>query len=350
MKKFDFIYEGNQRNIPSISISKHLEILLKFIESINAKPLIVGGFVRDYLLNKPCFDVDIEVYGISYELLFSQLSSKFTVLEVGKSFGVLKVIVELNSLKQTFDVAIPRTENKQGSGHQGFIVKQESFLSFKQASLRRDFTINAMAIDLSNNLLLDPHFGENDLKNKILKHVSLAFSEDPLRVLRAAQFCARLELSLDKQTLELCRSLKNELFTLSCERIFEEFKKILFAKTPSIGFNVLYETDALVLFSELFSLIGCPQEPLWHPEGDVWIHTLMVVDEARKLIDEENISYDEKLIIMMAALCHDFGKPITTIIKDGCIKSPAHENAGENPTKSFLKKRSEEHTSELQSH
>ena len=299
---------------------------------------MVGGFVRDYLLNNQCFDVDIEVYGISSELLFKELSKKFNVLQVGKNFPVFKVVVELNNIKQTFDVAIARTENKQGIGHKGFIVKENSFLSFKQVAHRRDFSVNAMGIDVSNNLLLDPYFGENDLQNKILKHVSPAFSEDPLRVLRAAQFCARFNFSLDQETLRLCKSLRDELFTLSSERIFEEFKKILFAKTPSIGLKILYNTDALILFPELFSLMGCPQEPQWHPEGDVWIHTLMVIDEARKLINEEDISYDEKLIIMMAALCHDFGKPLTTIIKDGCIKSPAHENAGELPTKSFLTK------------
>lgn len=328
----------NRKLTKKLIITPHLKILITAIESLNATPVLVGGFVRDYLLNKPCFDIDIEVYGINLENLELELSKKFSVISAGKSFGVYKVIVEIAGDKQTFDVALPRTENKAGSGHRGFVIGTDPFLPFEKASLRRDFTINAMGIDIKNNLLIDPHNGEEDLKNGVLRHVSVAFGEDPLRVLRAAQFAARFNLMLHPDTLLLCRSLIKELFSLSKERIFVEMKKLLLSQRPSIGLSVLYETHALILFPELFALIGCPQDPVWHPEGDVWIHSLMVVDEAALLLKSSKFSEDEKLIIVTAALCHDLGKPKTTIIKDGRIKSPAHEPAGKDITANFLSK------------
>ncbi len=328
----------NKKLTKKLVINPHLKMLINAIESLNATPILVGGFVRDYLLDKPCIDIDIEVYGITSENLELELSKKFSVISAGKSFGVYKVIVDIAGDKKTFDVALPRTENKAGSGHRGFVIGTDPFLPFEKASLRRDFTINAMGIDIKNNLLLDPHNGEEDLKKGLLKHVSVAFAEDPLRVLRAAQFCARFNLTLHPDTLLLCRSLSKELFSLSKERIFVEMKKLLLSEKPSIGLSVLHETHALVLFPELFALVGCPQDALWHPEGDVWVHSLMVTDEAALLLKTSNFSEDEKLIIATAALCHDLGKPKTTVIKDGRIRSPAHEPAGQDVTVNFLSK------------
>lgn len=316
----------------------HLKLLLSVIEKAHGTSFLVGGCVRDHLLGISAKDIDIEVYGLSADDLEKVLQKHFLVMAVGKSFGIFKVVVTIDDVKKTFDVALPRTENKQGQGHKGFVITTDPHLTFKEAAKRRDFTINAMAIDFKTQELIDAFDGSKDLKQGILRHVSEAFSEDPLRVFRAAQFAARFELKLAPKTVKLCQKLYEELKTLSKERIFEEIKKLLLAKKPSIGLEVLLETKALDLFSELSALIGCEQEVAWHPEGDVWVHSLMVSDEAAKLIAASDLPEDEKLIVMAGALCHDLGKPLTTIFKDGRIKSPGHEQAGSAPTLSFLEK------------
>ena len=273
-------------------------------------------------MNVASKDFDIEVYGLSLEKLESVLNKLGPVYAVGKSFGVFKLF--------NFDISLPRTENKQGQGHKGFVVQSDANLTFEEASKRRDFTINSMGIDLTNQALLDPNGGQEDLKNKILKHVSDAFDEDPLRVLRACQFAARLEFTIHPETLKKCHSLKQELATLPKERIGEEFKKLIMAKKPSLGLQALLDTHALSLFPELEALIGCQQDPTWHPEGDVWVHTLMVIDESAKISDS--------LMIRLASLCHDLGKPPTTQFEDGRWRSKNHEAAGAEPTQSFLER------------
>ncbi len=316
--------------------NEHLALLLRSIRAHKGIPLLVGGSVRDHLLDLSPKDFDIEVFGLSSKELEDVLSASFKVIAVGRNFGIFKVIVSIQKEEKSFDVATPRTENKSGSGHKGFVITTNPFLSFKEAAERRDFTINAMAIDTESQMLIDPFMGEEDLNKKILKHVSAAFSEDPLRVLRAAQFCARFDLTLDESTVLLCQKLKYELLSLSQERIFEEIKKLLLAKKPSLGFSVLRATEALILFPELDALIDCQQEAEWHPEGDVWVHSLMVVDQAARL--SQTLSEAERLIVMFGALCHDLGKPSTTILKDGRIKSPGHEQAGVAPTLALLTK------------
>lgn len=317
-------------------VSPHLQLLQKTISSAKGKGIVVGGSVRDHLLGHPAKDIDIEVYGIEADLLEQILHANFSVVAVGKTFGIFKVTVTVGAEKQHFDVALPRSENKLGRGHKGFIVNTDPFMAFKDAASRRDFTINAMGIDPDTNELLDAHGGAQDLKDYRLKHVSEAFKEDPLRVLRAAQFCARFDLTLDDSTIALCRSLRDELRTLSQERIYEEMKKLLLAKKPSIGLEVIRQTEALILFPQLSALISCEQDAEWHPEGDVWIHSLMVADQAANLIRQTGQSEEDKLVVMAGALCHDLGKPKTTIPKDGRIKSPGHEQAGEEPTRAFL--------------
>jgi|SRR5579871_1219441 len=317
-------------------ISPQLELLLTTIKNAQGKGILVGGCVRDHLLGHLAKDIDIEVYGLPSDGLEQVLRKHFSVIAVGKTFGIFKVSVVVDGEKQSFDVALPRSENKSGQGHKGFVVSTDPQMSFEHASKRRDFTINAMGIDPDHGELFDAHGGAHDLKAHLLRHVSDAFKEDPLRVLRAAQFCARFDLTLDKETIALAKTLCQELLTLSKERIFEEMKKLLLANKPSLGLAVLRQTDALILFPELSALIDCPQDAEWHPEGDVWIHSLMVVDQAAHLVSQTELGDDDKLIVLLGALCHDLGKPLTTIIKDGRTKSPGHEQAGVEPTMQFL--------------
>lgn len=317
-------------------ISPELNRLKNAVNAANGKCIAVGGCVRDHLLGISPKDVDIEVYGLTIETLEKTLQQLGSVHAVGKSFGVLKLIMTGKNGHVTFDVSLPRTENKQGQGHKGFLVTPDANLSFTKASSRRDFTINAMGIDLHDLSLIDSHNGTLDLQNKVLRHVSSAFSEDPLRVLRACQMAARFKLIIDSKTIAECLKLKNELTTLPEERIWEEFKKLLLAAKPSLGLQALHDTGSLSLFPELEVLQNCPQEPKWHPEGDVWVHTLMVVDEAAKIIRREQLDEETALIIMLGSLCHDLGKPSTTKIEDGRIRSKNHEGAGEKPTVAFL--------------
>lgn len=317
-------------------ISPHLDLLLATVHQAHGLGILVGGCVRDHLLGHRASDIDIEVYGIEADALEKLLAKHFTVMAVGKSFGIFKVIIEHDGTKETFDVALPRRENKSGQGHKGFVITTDPFMNFKDAAARRDFTINAMGLEPLSQKILDPHGGQEHLIQKKLRHVSAAFSEDPLRVFRAAQFCARFDLDLDPSTILLCQQLEGELKTLSLERIFGEMKKLLLAKKPSRGFLVLQAVSALNLFVDLKNLINCPQDPEWHPEGDVWTHSLMVVDEAAKLAYRDSLSEEDHLIVVAGALCHDLGKPSCTIPKDGRIKSPGHEQAGAAPTLQFL--------------
>ncbi len=316
-------------------ISPSLRALVDTVLQAGGKPVAVGGCVRDHLLGLSPKDIDVEVYNIALNDLEAVLTTLGDVHAVGKSFGVLKVSMTRPEIAN-FDVSLPRRENKEGRGHKGFFVEMNSNLSFEDASLRRDFTVNAMGIDLETSTLLDPHSGVRDLRQGILRHVSEAFDEDPLRVLRAAQFAARFALSLDPGTIKKCQNLRSELSTLPKERIWEEFKKLIFAARPSIGLEVLQDTGALELFPELLALMGCQQDPTWHPEGDVWVHTLMVADEAARIVREEQLDEDESLKVLFGALCHDLGKPPTTKFEDGRYRSKNHEAAGEEPTRSFL--------------
>jgi tRNA nucleotidyltransferase (CCA-adding enzyme) len=311
-------------------LPKHLLEIAADINQAGGAIYLVGGWVRDFLLDIPCHDFDLEVYGLDMERLFNILTRHAKPNLVGKAFGVVTMRIEgLN-----FDFAFPRTENKTGPGHKGFAVTSDPGLTFAVASSRRDFTINAMGIRIPDMELIDPHGGHRDLRAKLLRHVSAAFSEDPLRVLRAVQFAARFELDIAPETQELCRQLP--LAELPMERIFGEFKKLLLkAGRPSVGLEWMRKLGLLSYFPELGALIGVQQEPEWHPEGDVWVHNNMVIDEAAKLRRDEYGEFDN-LALMLGALCHDFGKPAATVFSEGRWRSPAHDVRGEAPTRSFL--------------
>jgi tRNA nucleotidyltransferase (CCA-adding enzyme) len=306
------------------------------IVKAGGRAVAVGGCVRDGLLGATAKDVDVEVYGLSLTTLEAALiAADCSVSSVGRSFGVLKVQVKADGDVAVIDVALPRTESKVGQGHRGFVVQSDPGLTFEAAAARRDFTINAMGIDLDTGALLDPWGGVRDLENGVLRHVSPAFDEDPLRVLRGAQFCARFGLEPATETIERCRSLRGELSTLAAERVGEELKKLLMKGVwPSLGLQLLRRSGALqTLFPELTALIGCPQEAEWHPEGDVWVHTLLVVDEAARLVREAGLGERDAFIVVLAALCHDLGKPATTALEEGRIRSRDHESQGEVPTR-----------------
>ena len=242
---------------------------------------------------------------------------------VGEAFTVYK-------LGHDLDVSMPRRERKSGRGHRAFVIEGDPSMSIVEASRRRDFTINAILKDPLTDEIIDPFDGRRDIEQGVLRAVSAeTFAEDSLRVLRAAQFAARFEFRVAPETVELCRGI--DLSDLPAERIWGELEKLLLrAQRPSIGIGWLHALGVLEkLFPEILALVDVPQDPEWHPEGDVFVHTRLTVDRAREMIDE--LSYARQVTVMLAALAHDFGKPATTEFIDGRLRSRGHESAGVSP-------------------
>lgn len=301
---------------------------------IGGRVYVVGGAVRDWLLHKPVKDYDLEVFGLSADAVRSALSSVARTAPAGDSFPVFKV-AGLPGVVGEVDVALPRRDSKKGAGHRGILAEADPFMSIMDAARRRDFTINALMFDLQTRTLEDPFGGEADLLAGVLRVVDPStFGDDPLRALRAAQFAARFELTVEPDTARLCASMP--MTELAPERVFGEIEKALLqAKRPSIAFQLLSDWGQLhAIAPELAPLAATPQDPQWHPEGDVWVHTMLAIDQARLLIDELDVP--RKLAVMLGTLCHDLGKPGTTKLEDGRIRSRGHEEAGAAPTISLL--------------
>ena len=309
-------------------LPKKIVELAESVRRNGGRAMLVGGCVRDELMNIAPKDWDLEIYGIKPPKLREILEGFGRVDAVGEAFTVYKIGRDL-------DVALPRRERKTGRGHKSFVVEGDPQMSFAEAAKRRDFTINAILKDVLTGEIIDCFDGQSDIENKILRVVSKeTFAEDSLRVLRAAQFAARFEFQIEAETAEICRAI--DLTDLPKERIWSELEKLLLkSEKPSVGLQYFYDLNvANQLFPELAALVGVPQEAEWHPEGNVDVHTLMVVDQARKVIDD--LPYPKKVTVMLAAIAHDFGKPATTQFFDGHWRSHAHDEAGVAPTISFL--------------
>ena len=348
----------------SESVNKAVIEVAELVKEAGGRALLVGGCVRDHLLaerngfrtpscsdgenNQGCGipsapkDFDIEVYGLSPETLKSTLAKKFDLDLVGASFGVIKLH------GHDIDVALPRRETKLGEGHRAFEIEYDPHLPIEEASARRDFTVNAIYMDPLTGEVIDPWNGRADLERGILRHVSEHFREDPLRVLRGMQFVARFDLTAAPETVAVCRSMTPE--GLAQERLMGEWSKLLLqGKRISKGLNFLRDVGWVRYYPELEALIGCEQAPEWHPEGDVWNHTLCCLDafaaerQERARNEELGIlhnSPEEDLIVGLAVLCHDFGKPLCSRydpVKKR-IRSLGHDEAGVEPTLSFLRR------------
>lgn len=313
-------------------MSTHIpEKIIRLAEAVGEAgglALLVGGCVRDPLMGREPKDWDVEVYGIEPARLRQLLDRFGNVNAVGEAFTVYKIGSDL-------DVSLPRRERKQGRGHRAFIVEGDPAMTIEEATRRRDFTINAILQDPLTLKLIDPYDGREDIARRILRAVAVeTFSEDSLRVLRAAQFAARFEFVIEPRTIELCREI--DLSDLPRERVWGEMEKLLLqARRPSIGFEWLVQLGAIEqLFPELKALIGVPQDPEWHPEGNCDVHTWLTVDRAREQIDD--LPYAKQVTVMLAALCHDLGKPATTAFIEGRWRSRGHDTAGIGPTESLL--------------
>ena len=307
---------------------KEIEIA-KLVKENGGRAYCVGGFVRDKLLGMESKDVDIEVYGIEPDRLLTILKEVGEPLVYGSSFGIY-------SLKGThIDIAMPRKERATGKGHRDFEVSVDPYSDTKDAARRRDFTMNSIMEDVLTGEIVDHFGGREDIRNGIIRHVDpSSFAEDPLRVLRAAQFASRLGFAVAPETVKLCSGIS--LQPLSRERVEEELKKALLkGKKPSVFFEVLKSMDQLdVWFPELKSCIGVEQDPKFHPEGDVWVHTMEVLDRAAEYRDRVSNAY----AFMMLAITHDFGKTVTTEVVDGRIHAYGHEAEGLPLAENFLRR------------
>ncbi len=280
------------------------------VADAGGRALVVGGWVRDRLRGRPSNDIDIEVFGIAQDRLPLLLAPLGRVEPVGQSFPVYKLVPPGGSAGE-IDVALPRRESKRGRGHKGFEVYGDP------------------------EAYEGPFEGQADLARRLLRAVDpKTFADDSLRALRAVQFAARFEFALDETTTALCRELA--LDDLPAERIWGEIEKLLLqADQPSIGFRLALDLGVIrQVLPELLSLVGCEQEPEWHPEGDVWTHTLLVIDKAREL--NGDLDRPRLITVMLGAVCHDLGKPPTTAVVEGRIRSLDHEQAGVEPTLALL--------------
>ena len=311
---------------------KEMQMARKIAEAAKAAggcAYFVGGYVRDLLMGEVGKDIDIEVHGLTPDALKGILDSLGERLDIGESFGIFGL------RGYDIDIAMPRKEECRGRGHRDFDVFVDPNIGTMSAARRRDFTVNAMMADVLSGEIIDHYGGRCDLENKIIRHVDeKSFAEDPLRVLRGCQFAARFEFEIAKETIALCRDM--DISTLPRERIMGELEKALLkAARPSIFFEQLRRMDQLeVWFPELSALIGIPQNEKYHMEGDVWVHTMMVLDQAARLREYTA----DPLAFMMSALCHDFGKAVATEVVNGELHAYDHETKGLPIIENFLKR------------
>jgi tRNA nucleotidyltransferase (CCA-adding enzyme) len=305
-----------------------------------SRAYLVGGCVRDWLLGEPQKDYDVEVFGLRIDQLARALERWGRVDLVGRSFGVVKLTTDA---KNTYDFSIPRRDSKTGAGHRGFEVEFDPRLTLEEAAARRDFTINALMYDPREQQLLDFFGGERDLEAGLLRHTSAAFPEDPLRVLRGMQFAARFQLRAAPETIELARSIRHAYGELARERVRDEwFKWAEKSAKPSLGLRFLAATEWIEHFPEISSLRGVPQDPEWHPEGDVFTHTCHCCDALVTVPAWQQADSETRIAWMLAVLAHDFGKAVTTTsaVRHGMprIVSPGHEAAGGPMAEAFLER------------
>jgi len=269
---------------------------------------LVGGAIRDRLLGKEVTDEDYVITGLDKETFIKLFPDS---IKKGAFFEVFEI--------DNKEFALARCETKICPGHKGFETITGKEITIEEDLKRRDITINAIAKDVLTKEIIDPFKGKLDLENKIIRNVTEAFKEDPLRVYRVARFAATLKFDVSKETMELIYELKSELETISKERIFEEFKKVLSSNKPSIFFEVLKEAKVLdVHFKEVYDLIGSEQSEKYHPEGDSYIHTMQVLDVASK--------YTKDLKMRFICLIHDLGKGVTP--KERYPSHHGHDKAG----------------------
>lgn len=311
-----------------------LDLIATAIADENGMPYYVGGCVRDKLLGQTPKDFDLEVFYMQPDRLKQILSRFGTVDEVGKSFGVLILSLH-NGLKVEFTT--PRRENKEGRGHKGFLVELDPNMTLREAASRRDFSMNAIYAEALSGAIHDPFDGRTDVKLGFLDPVGESFGEDPLRVLRGMQFAGRFDGLATGPCIVACQEVKGEYDSLPKERIWKEWWKWATLSTkPSAGIVFLASVDWIGHYPALTDMVGVPQNPEYHPEGDVYSHVLFVCDSANDIAVRDGLTGEDRAVLLFAALCHDMGKPSTTVWQREAWRSPGHDTAGVPIAREFL--------------
>ena len=316
--------------IENPTLAGPLRQIEQLIRRAGGRTWLVGGCIRDLVLGRQPRDLDLEISGLPPGRLHALLTEQFSVQFVGKVFCVFK----LQGLP--VDISIPSRMLTDDASVPGLLKESDPDMDMDidEALARRDFTMNAMAWDPDTLELRDPFSGRADLDAHVLRHASDCFRGDPLRVLRGMQLAARFGLTAAPETVALCKTLTQD--EQPSERLWEEWKALLLQGiTPSLGLQFLSDCGWLRFYPELAALQGCEQDPIWHPEGDVWSHTLHCLDWFAM---ERTGKQDDDLIVGLGILCHDFGKPATTTTDFGRITSRGHEPEGEAPTRRFLER------------
>ncbi len=323
-----------------MTLPAELDRIIRALDAAGFRALVAGGAVRDFLLGHEPKDFDIEVYGVTFDVLVGLLAGHGRIDLVGQSFGVVKLTV---SSGRVYDFSLPRRDSKIGRAHRDFLATFDADITPEEAASRRDFTINAMAYDPVSKELLDFFGGREDLKNRVLRATSAAFREDPLRVLRGMQFACRFDLTIDPGTAAECRFIVDEYSTIAQERVGEEFMKwAIKSAHPGRIAQYLMATGWIVHFPEIGNILDVPQDPEWHPEGDVGVHTMLVLDGAAKIAERDSLEGDERAVLLFSALAHDFAKAGTTALRErnGVLRWTAHghEAAGGPLARAFLER------------
>ncbi len=323
-----------------MTLPPELDRIVRALDAAGYRALVAGGAVRDHLLGLEPKDFDIEVYGVTFEALAQLLAAHGRIDLVGQSFGVVKLTVTGG---EVYDFSLPRRDSKIGRAHRDFLATFDPEITPEEAASRRDFTINAMAFDPVTNELLDFFGGREDLRNRVLRATSDAFREDPLRVLRGMQFACRFDLTVDPATADQCRAIAHEYSTIAQERVAEEFMKwAVKSLRPGHIADYLAATGWMIHFPEIANIIEVPQDPEWHPEGKVGIHTMLVLDAAAAIADRDSLDGDERAVLLFSALTHDFAKAGTTALRErnGVLRWTAHghEAAGGPLARAFLER------------
>ncbi len=319
--------------------------LCREIEKVGGRALLVGGSVRDAIISAelPGYDLkpkdyDLEVYGIEPDDLMKILEINFVLSQenkFGKAFEVIKI--KINGWKEPLDISIPRQDSKVGDGHGDFEITACPGMNIREAALRRDLKINSCAYDPLTRIMYDPYGGIEGIRNKVIEVTDKkSFQEDALRIYRIMQFVGRFDYTVSDETVALCREMVENgvIDKLSIDRISDEIKKFMIkSRKPSAGMEFALKIGLLEKYwPEAFALVGVPQEKSWHPEGDVWKHTMQVMDAAAMIADREKLDDTQRSILLWSALDHDLGKPVTTAISEtGKIISHGHEEAGVEP-------------------
>lgn len=321
---------------PVIPLPETIAVILQETPELR-KAYLVGGCVRDWLLGMPSSDYDIEVFEINFPDLLRGLSRWGRAKLVGRSFGTVKLHL---GKAGTLDFSLPRRAFPGQVKAVGEAAYDPS-LSPAEAAIRRDFTINALLYDPRQQRVLDFVGGVRDLTDSVLRHTSDAFAEDPLRVLRGMQLASRFSLVPAPETVARCRQMIGEYGQIAAERVWEEWHKwATQSALPSAGLRFLIETEWSRHFPEIRALKGTPQDPEWHPEGDVFTHTCYCCDAMVRLPGWQAAAPQAKAVYSFAILAHDFGKPETTqYAKKGerlRIVSPDHDRIGAHRADDFL--------------